>query len=158
MQAAIVAMAAHTFLTISASPSSHTLLATFPSHSSPPLHSSFHGVSLKRPLPSNLTLYAVAPNPLTIVAATKQAVAVLKGNSNVEGVATLTQESDGLFLCFNSCLKFFLFNYMILFLLFWVFFFFCEFIEEFEVGFLVDITNMRKFLANQNCHETGDVR
>ncbi|XP_044466592.1 superoxide dismutase [Cu-Zn], chloroplastic-like [Mangifera indica] len=95
MQAAIVAMAAHTFLTISASPSSHTLLATFPSHSSPPLHSSFHGVSLKRPLPSNLTLYAVAPNPLTIVAATKQAVAVLKGNSNVEGVATLTQESDG---------------------------------------------------------------
>jgi Cu-Zn family superoxide dismutase len=33
--------------------------------------------------------------PLTIVAATKKAVAVLKGNANVEGVVTLLQEDDG---------------------------------------------------------------
>lgn len=158
MQAAIVAMAAHTFLTISASPSSHTVLATFPTHSSPPLHSSFQGVSLKRPLPSNLTLYAVAPNPLTIIAATKRAVAVLKGNSNVEGVATLTQESDGLFLCFNSCLKFFLFNYMILSLMFWVFFFFMNLLKNLRRAFWWILQIWEKFLANQNCHETGDMR
>lgn len=63
-----------------------------------PLHSSFHGVSLKysrqfhalsAPLPAS------AKKPLTIVAATKKAVAVLKGNSSVEGVVTLTQEDAG---------------------------------------------------------------
>ncbi|XP_043705282.1 superoxide dismutase [Cu-Zn], chloroplastic-like [Telopea speciosissima] len=37
---------------------------------------------------------AVASRPLTIVAETKKAVAVLKGNSQVEGVVTLTQEDD----------------------------------------------------------------
>lgn len=102
MQAAVAAMAIHTLLTVTVSPSSHTLLSKFPSHSSYPLHSSFNGVSLKLPLGSNLTLYAVAPKPFVVVAATKKAVAVLKGDSNVEGVVTLTQESDGRFLCFNS--------------------------------------------------------
>lgn len=102
MQAAVAAMAIHTLLTVTVSPSSHTLLSKFPSHSSYPLHSSFNGVSLKLPLGSNLTLSAVAPKPFVVVAATKKAVAVLKGDSNVEGVVTLTQESDGRFLCFNS--------------------------------------------------------
>ncbi|XP_044504360.1 superoxide dismutase [Cu-Zn], chloroplastic [Mangifera indica] len=95
MQAAVAAMAIHTLLTVTVSPSSHTLLSKFPSHSSYPLHSSFNGVSLKLPLGSNLTLSAVAPKPFVVVAATKKAVAVLKGDSNVEGVVTLTQESDG---------------------------------------------------------------
>nr|NP_001295663.1 superoxide dismutase [Cu-Zn], chloroplastic [Jatropha curcas]AGW52120.1 Cu/Zn superoxide dismutase [Jatropha curcas] len=97
--AAVAAMAAHTIL--AASPSSHPLLYPFPnpilSHSSP-LHSSFHGVSLKLPrqsLPLSLTTAAAPKKPLAVVAATKKAVAVLKGTSNVEGVVTLTQEDDG---------------------------------------------------------------
>ncbi|KAL9243942.1 hypothetical protein vseg_017773 [Gypsophila vaccaria] len=38
---------------------------------------------------------SAAAKPLTIIAATKKAVAVLKGASAVEGVVTLTQEDDG---------------------------------------------------------------
>ncbi|XP_061339961.1 superoxide dismutase [Cu-Zn], chloroplastic [Gastrolobium bilobum] len=56
------------------------------------LRSSFSGASLKFS-PQSLTLSA--SKPLTVVAATKKAVAVLKGNSAVEGVVTLTQEDDG---------------------------------------------------------------
>ncbi|KAJ7947890.1 Superoxide dismutase [Cu-Zn] [Quillaja saponaria] len=90
MQAALAAMAAHT--TLSASPS-HTLLSPF-ANPNPPFQSSFHGLSRKFS-PQSLTLAATPSKPLTIVAATKKAVAVLKGNSAVEGVVTLTQEDDG---------------------------------------------------------------
>lgn len=109
MQAAIAAMAHALLVAAPAPPSStHTLLATFPnpnsithfssssSSHSPSLHSAFHGVSLKFPYRLNLSIAAVASKkPLTVVAATKKAVAVLKGNSKVEGVVTLTQEDDG---------------------------------------------------------------
>lgn len=111
MQAAIAAMA-HVLLVAAPPSSSHTLLATLPNPSSitrssssssssshsPSLHSAFHGVSLKFPSRLNLSLAAVASKkPLTVVAAAKKAVAVLKGTSNVEGVVTLTQEDGGLF-------------------------------------------------------------
>ncbi|KAJ7981066.1 Superoxide dismutase [Cu-Zn] [Quillaja saponaria] len=90
MQAVLAAMAAHTIL--SASPS-YTLLYPF-GNLNPPFHSSFHGLSFKFS-PQSLTLAAAPSKPLTIVAATKKAVAVLKGNSVVEGVVTLTQENEG---------------------------------------------------------------
>lgn len=111
MQAAIAAMA-HVLLVAAPPSSSHTLLATLPNPSSitrssssssssshsPSLHSAFHGVSLKFPSRLNVSLAAVASKkPLTVVAAAKKAVAVLKGSSNVEGVVTLTQEDGGLF-------------------------------------------------------------
>ncbi|RDX88132.1 Superoxide dismutase [Cu-Zn], chloroplastic [Mucuna pruriens] len=56
------------------------------------LRSSFSGVSVKLS-PQSLTLSR--SKPLTVLAAAKKAVAVLKGNSAVEGVATLIQEDDG---------------------------------------------------------------
>lgn len=96
MQAALVAMAAHSV--ILSAYSSHTLFSQIQTPiTHPTLHSSFHGVSLKVPVKSQSQSISVAaaPNPLTVVAATKKAVAVLKGNSSVEGVATLTQEDDG---------------------------------------------------------------
>nr|WDE17993.1 chloroplast copper/zinc-superoxide dismutase 10 [Litchi chinensis] len=95
MQAAIAAMAAHTILTASPPSSHHPLLFTFPNPNALTLNSSFRGVSLNPPQRTTFTLTAVASKPLTVVAAVKKAVAVLKGNSNVEGVATLTQENDG---------------------------------------------------------------
>lgn len=98
MQAAVAAMAAHAIL---ASPhSSHALLFPLPNllGSPPALVSAFRGVSL-RPAPAPLPLSAVAPKqPLAVVAAaaaSKKAVAVLKGTSSVEGVVTLSQEGDG---------------------------------------------------------------
>lgn len=100
MQAALAAMAAHTILTLNPSQPTFSLLAPFPSTptssiSASPRSSSFHGLSVKLS-PKFISLSsATAPRPLTIVAATKKAVAVLKGNSNVEGVVTLTQEDDG---------------------------------------------------------------
>ncbi|KAK7857784.1 superoxide dismutase [Cu-Zn], chloroplastic [Quercus suber] len=95
MQAALAAMAAQTIL-LSPSPPSH-FSSSF--HHPPPFLSSstFRGSSLKLTRQS-LTLSvsaATAPKPLTVVAATKKAVAVLKGTSAVEGVVTLTQEDDG---------------------------------------------------------------
>lgn len=88
-------MAAHIFTTTP----SHLALS-FPSStnpSNPPvLLSSFRGVSLKLPRQS-LSLAATIPNkPFSVFAVAKKAVAVLKGNSEVEGVVTLTQENDGL--------------------------------------------------------------
>nr|KYP68599.1 hypothetical protein KK1_022231 [Cajanus cajan] len=56
------------------------------------LRSSFTGVSVKFS-PQSLTISR--SKPLTVLAAAKKAVAVLKGNSAVEGVATLIQEDDG---------------------------------------------------------------
>uniref|UniRef100_A0A172C4K2 Superoxide dismutase [Cu-Zn] n=1 Tax=Eurya emarginata TaxID=86844 RepID=A0A172C4K2_9ERIC len=94
MQAAIAAMAARAIL--SSTPSQALLYPVgpvLPNPRNPRLHSSFHGLSLKLTRQS-LTLSA-APKTLTVVAATKKAVAVLKGNSNVEGVVTLSQEDDG---------------------------------------------------------------
>lgn len=101
MQAALAAMAAHTILNIAPSHPTLSLLAPS-SHSSSISNSasslrssSFHGLSFKLS-PQSLSLSsATAPRPLTVVAATKKAVAVLKGTSNVEGVVTLTQEDNG---------------------------------------------------------------
>ncbi|KAL4611552.1 hypothetical protein ACB092_08G132600 [Castanea dentata] len=96
MQAAVAAMAAQTIL-FSPSPPSQLSLNL---HHPPPFLSSstFHGSSLKltrQPLTLSVSA-ATAPKPLTVVAAaTKKAVAVLKGTSAVEGVVTLTQEDDG---------------------------------------------------------------
>uniref|UniRef100_A0A0A0QA66 Superoxide dismutase [Cu-Zn] n=1 Tax=Sedum alfredii TaxID=439688 RepID=A0A0A0QA66_9MAGN len=57
------------------------------------VHSSFLGVSVKSTPRKLYSLSAV--RPMKVLAATKKAVAVLKGNSAVEGVVTLTQEDDG---------------------------------------------------------------
>ncbi|CAN6695579.1 unnamed protein product [Malus baccata var. baccata] len=94
MQTASAVMAAHTV--IASSPTLFSQLK-YPNPRSIP-HSSFHGVSLKLPLKSqsmSFSAAAAAPKPLTVVAATKKAVAVLKGTSSVEGVVTLSQEDDG---------------------------------------------------------------
>ncbi|KAF3455163.1 hypothetical protein FNV43_RR05611 [Rhamnella rubrinervis] len=92
MQASLAAMVAQTII-FSHSPS-HTLFSPL-SNPAPPLHSSFHGVSLKLPRQSQSLTLAAAPKPSAIVAETKKAVAVLKGTSNVEGVVTLTQDDTG---------------------------------------------------------------
>ncbi|XP_010243203.1 PREDICTED: superoxide dismutase [Cu-Zn], chloroplastic [Nelumbo nucifera] len=89
MQALLAAMAAHTI--IAASPP-QPLLSSF-SNPSLSLQSSFVGLSIKFPRQS--LKFAVASKPLTVVAETKKAVAVLKGNSQVEGVVSLTQEDNG---------------------------------------------------------------
>ncbi|KVH90738.1 superoxide dismutase [Cu-Zn], chloroplastic [Cynara cardunculus var. scolymus] len=98
MQAAIAAMALHSILFSSPAATSYPLLFPLsnPSTISIP-SSSFHGVSLKTPITrQSLTLsVAAAPKPLTVVAAAKKAVAVLKGTSSVEGVVTLSQEDNG---------------------------------------------------------------
>lgn len=100
MQAALAAMAAHSIL-FSSPAATHPLIFPIsnPSNTVSLQSSSFHGVSLKTTINlQSLTLSAVAatsPKPLTVVAATKKAVAVLKGTSTVEGVVTLTQEDDG---------------------------------------------------------------
>ncbi|WRX33759.1 Superoxide dismutase [Theobroma cacao] len=93
--AAIAAMAAHAILTVTTS--QHTLLAPFPTNPSTPavLQSSFRGVSLKLPCQSLSIAATVPKKPLIVFAATKKAVAVLKGDSKVEGVVTLTQDDDG---------------------------------------------------------------
>ncbi|XWS73995.1 hypothetical protein CRYUN_Cryun02cG0177300 [Craigia yunnanensis] len=81
--AAMVAMAAHAILTTI--PSYHTLLSPPPTNpSNPPfLHSSFRGVSLKLPRHS-LSIAATVPKKrLSVFAATKKAVAVLKGPTTV---------------------------------------------------------------------------
>ncbi|XP_043701792.1 superoxide dismutase [Cu-Zn], chloroplastic [Telopea speciosissima] len=81
-------MAAKTVLV--ASPS-QPLMSSF-SKPNPAFQSSFVGLSIRFPRQSLKPV--AASKPLTIVAETKKAVAVLKGNSQVEGVVTLTQE-DG---------------------------------------------------------------
>ncbi|GMH07099.1 hypothetical protein Nepgr_008939 [Nepenthes gracilis] len=57
--------------------------------------SSFRGLPLKLPRYSPNLSVSTCPRLFTVVSAAKKAVAVLKGNSNVEGVVTLTQEDDG---------------------------------------------------------------
>ncbi|KAI5083025.1 hypothetical protein GOP47_0002768 [Adiantum capillus-veneris] len=56
------------------------------------LRSSFAGSSLRQ---SPLSFSTPSARPLVVFAATKKAVAVLKGNSKVEGVVHLTQEEGG---------------------------------------------------------------
>ncbi|KAI7733504.1 hypothetical protein M8C21_028772 [Ambrosia artemisiifolia] len=93
-------MAAHSILFSSTTTITNTLILPLSNPNNNinlSLHSSFHGVSLK-PAVNRQTLTlsaATAPKPLTVVAATKKAVAVLKGTSSVEGVVTLTQEDTG---------------------------------------------------------------
>ncbi|KAK9029233.1 hypothetical protein V6N11_026354 [Hibiscus sabdariffa] len=85
-------MAAHAIFTTT--PSHHTLL--FSSSSNPPvLLSSFRGVSLKHPRQSLSLSASIPKKPFLVLAVTKKAVAVLKGDSKVQGVVTLTQEDDG---------------------------------------------------------------
>ncbi|RWW09231.1 hypothetical protein BHE74_00050118 [Ensete ventricosum] len=104
MQAILAAaMAAHTVLLSASSPA--FLLPGF-SWASParPFHSAIVGQPL-RPSSSAAKLVSTAakPKPLVVVAAAaKKAVAVLKGNSSVEGVVTLVQEDIGLLLLWLS--------------------------------------------------------
>ncbi|XP_076887064.1 superoxide dismutase [Cu-Zn], chloroplastic-like [Bidens hawaiensis] len=101
MQAALAAMAAHSILFSSPAAATNTLIFPIsnPNTTVSLQPSSFHGVSLKTTINrQSLALSAAAataPKPLTVVAATKKAVAVLKGTSTVQGVVTLTQEDDG---------------------------------------------------------------
>ncbi|KAG0604458.1 hypothetical protein M758_10G173800 [Ceratodon purpureus] len=86
MQALVAAMAATamTMSTLSTSLAAPTVAAS---------QSAFQGVAVRV---SNMPMLAMAKSrSLTITAATKKAVAVLKGTSNVEGVVTLLQEDDG---------------------------------------------------------------
>ncbi|XP_008779090.1 superoxide dismutase [Cu-Zn], chloroplastic [Phoenix dactylifera] len=92
MQALLAAaMAAQTvlFSTAYASP-------LLPPSSARPFHSAFVGQSIRLPSTASFKLAMPAVSkPLTVVAAAKKAVAVLKGNSQVEGVVTLVQEDNG---------------------------------------------------------------
>ncbi|XP_074272363.1 superoxide dismutase [Cu-Zn], chloroplastic [Silene latifolia] len=78
------------------------LTSTSSSHPSAPLFSSLRSSSINGGLSFKVSQFqsvsfstSASTRPLTIVAATKKAVAVLKGTSVVEGVVTLTQEDDG---------------------------------------------------------------
>ncbi|KAH7690595.1 Superoxide dismutase protein [Dioscorea alata] len=74
-----------------------TALSTSIAHPPSPAHLPFRS-SLLAGQPLRLSLRspsATASRSLTIVAATKKAVAVLKGNSDVQGVVTLVQDDDG---------------------------------------------------------------
>ncbi|KAG9449528.1 hypothetical protein H6P81_009493 [Aristolochia fimbriata] len=90
MQAVLAAMAAHVISLSSASPVVSPSLPTHAHH----LKSSFTGVSVRLPRHS-FNLSSTLAKSLTVVAETKKAVAVLKGNTEVEGVVTLTQEDTG---------------------------------------------------------------
>jgi len=86
MQALVAAMAATamTMSTLSTSLVAPTVAAS---------QSAFQGVAVRV---SHMPMLGMAKSrSLTITAATKKAVAVLKGNANVEGVVTLLQEDDG---------------------------------------------------------------
>jgi Cu-Zn family superoxide dismutase len=98
MQAALAAMAAHTILSTAVASNSLLFPLSNPiPNSSPSFHSSFHGKSLQKLTRQSLSFVAApaAGKHLSVIAATKNAVAVLKGTSAVEGVVTLTQEDDG---------------------------------------------------------------
>eukprot|EP01018_Ginkgo_biloba_P025274 Gb_38964 [translate_table: standard] len=62
------------------------------SNASPPLQSHFKGASVR--VPRKAFSFSPAARALAIVAETKKAVAVLKGNSPVEGVVNLVQEEN----------------------------------------------------------------
>lgn len=92
MEAALAAMAAHTLIL------SPPHISSNPHHPPPLFRSSsssfLNGPSLK--LPRQSLTFSLSSKPLTIVSAAKKAVVVLKGTSSVEGVATLTQEENGI--------------------------------------------------------------
>lgn len=103
MQAILAAMAAHTVLGAGFNDLPVALpLQPLPSASSARLFPStsvgrplqFQGISFSLPGP-DASAAAAPSKQLQVVAATKKAVAVLKGNSDVEGVVTLVQEEDG---------------------------------------------------------------
>ncbi|KAM0949596.1 putative superoxide dismutase [Dioscorea sansibarensis] len=82
---------------LSVSAAMATALSTSIAHPPSPAHLPFRS-SLLAGQPLRLSFRSSSPaaqRSLTIVAATKKAVAVLKGNSDVEGVVTLIQEDDG---------------------------------------------------------------
>uniref|UniRef100_B8YNY0 Superoxide dismutase [Cu-Zn] n=1 Tax=Ginkgo biloba TaxID=3311 RepID=B8YNY0_GINBI len=85
MQALLAAMAAQTLVAASINP-------PLVSNASPPLQSHFKGASVR--VPRKAFSFSPAARALTIVAETKKAVAVLKGNSPVEGVVNLVQEEN----------------------------------------------------------------
>jgi hypothetical protein len=89
MQALVAAMAAHALsLSALAPPSTAT-------PSSAVLQSSFSGITVRVSNAPFLASVSAVKRPLTVLAVTKKAVAVLKGNSAVEGVVQLLQEDDG---------------------------------------------------------------
>uniref|UniRef100_Q5EEY7 Superoxide dismutase [Cu-Zn] n=1 Tax=Lilium hybrid cultivar TaxID=156531 RepID=Q5EEY7_9LILI len=96
MQAILAAMAAHSILAVPPQfLTSHSPMLPPPS-SARPFNSSLLGRPLRFSASSlKLAAFTTASKPLTVVAATKKAVAVLKGNSQVEGVVTLIQDDDG---------------------------------------------------------------
>jgi len=92
MEAALVAMATHTLIL------SPPHISSNPHYPPPLLRSSssssfLHGPILK--LHRQSLNFSLSAKPLTVVAAAKKGVAVLKGTSSVEGVVTLTQEDNG---------------------------------------------------------------
>ncbi len=90
MQALVAAMAAHALsLSALAPPSTAT-------PSSAVLQSSFSGITVRVSNAPFLASVSAVKRPLTVLAVTKKAVAVLKGNSAVEGVVQLLQEDDGM--------------------------------------------------------------
>ncbi|WOL05408.1 superoxide dismutase [Canna indica] len=93
MQALLAAaMAAQTILFSASSP--YPSLLPTPA-SARPFHSALLGQPLRPSFSSVSLASAAAPKPFVVAAATKKAVAVLKGTSSVEGVVTLVQENEG---------------------------------------------------------------
>ncbi|XXG63103.1 hypothetical protein AAC387_Pa05g1364 [Persea americana] len=93
MQAILAGMAAYI---VSQAPPSHLLVSSsFPTSNHPLLFSSFTGLPIRLSRQPMKAVSISATRPLTVVAETKRAVAVLKGNSSVEGVVTLLQEDSG---------------------------------------------------------------
>jgi hypothetical protein len=90
MQALVAAMAAHA-LSLSA-----LALPSMATPSSAVLQSSFSGITVRVSNAPFLASVSGVKRPLTVLAVTKKAVAVLKGNSAVEGVVQLFQEDDGM--------------------------------------------------------------
>ncbi|KAG2293255.1 hypothetical protein Bca4012_005754 [Brassica carinata] len=91
--------AAHTFLSFSLPPR----LLVSPSST---LRSSFGGISLNLHRRQCVSFSASSKKSLTVVSAAKEAIAVLKGNSDVEGVVTLTQEDTAILALENACMEF----------------------------------------------------
>ncbi|CAN6814485.1 unnamed protein product [Brassica oleracea] len=91
--------AAHTFLSFSLPPR----LLVSPSST---LRSSFGGISLNLHRRQCVSFSASSKKSLTVVSAAKEAVAVLKGNSDVEGVVTLTQEDTAILALENASMEF----------------------------------------------------
>ena len=86
-QALAAAMAAQTIIA-----ASMTSPLTF-SNSHHPFQSEFKGSMVR--IPQRVFSFAPAARALTVVTKTKKVVAVLKGNSQVEGVVIILQEDNG---------------------------------------------------------------